>query len=96
MELFEIRLLVVTEPEEAQLILEQIGDLVTGVVGGERFGAALFHGVNPNGTEVPEGFEAIEDETKPFGSEAIFSASGTKTEDGDECCGGCEIEGTPV
>jgi hypothetical protein len=91
MELFEIRLLVVAESEEANLILEQIGDLVRGLVGVDRFGAAIFQGVNPNGTEVPEGFEVFtEDATeKPFGAEATFSASGTKTEFDDP-------EGNPV
>ena len=90
-ELFEIRLLVVTDPEEASVILDKIGDLVRDLVGIDRFGTALFHGVNPNGTEVPEGFEVFTEdaETKPFGAEATFSASGHKTEDD-------EIEGAPV
>jgi hypothetical protein len=91
MELFEIRLLVVTDPEEASDILAKIGDLVRDLVGIERFGTALFFGVNPNGTEVPEGFEVfIEGEQElPFGAEATLSASGHKTEDD-------EIEGAAV
>lgn len=90
-ELFEIRLLVVTNEEEADLILDQIGDLVRGAVGQDRFGAALFQGVNPNGTEVPEGFSpATEDGTDASFAEAKLSASGTKTEDDDD------VQGFPV
>ena len=56
-ELFEIRVLVAADDAaHGDLVLDAIGDLLNGLIGSDRYGAVLFEGVNPNGTEVPEGF----------------------------------------
>jgi hypothetical protein len=58
--LAEIRILVAADDmEHADLLLGALGDTLTALVGEDRYGAVLFEGINPNGTDVPEGFEPI-------------------------------------
>lgn len=62
-ELFEIRVLVAADDaEHGDLLLGAVSDTLDALVGEDRYGAVLFEGVNPNGTEVPEGFAVIEEE----------------------------------
>ena len=59
MALFEIRILLdVADIYRAEGVLDALGDILDGMVGFQRYGTVLFEGVNPNGTEVPVGFEA--------------------------------------
>ncbi len=59
--LAEIRILVAADDmDHAELLLGAVGDTLTALVGEDRYGAVLFEGINPNGTEVPEGFVAVE------------------------------------
>jgi hypothetical protein len=64
--LAEIRILVAADDmEHADLILGALGDTLNALVGEDRYGAVLFEGINPNGTDVPEGFVAT-DEVEGF------------------------------
>ena len=61
--LVEIRVLVAADDmAHGELLLGAVGDTLTALVGEDRYGAVLFEGINPNGTEVPEGFVAVEDD----------------------------------
>ncbi len=62
-ELAEIRILIAADDmEHAELLLGAVGDTLTALVGEDRYGAVLFEGVNPNGTEIPEGFRVVVEE----------------------------------
>ena len=58
--LVEIRVLVAADDmAHGELLLGAVGDTLTALVGEDRYGAVLFEGINPNGTEVPEGFAPV-------------------------------------
>ena len=71
-ELAEIRILVAADDmDHAELLLGAVGDTLTALVGEDRYGAVLFEGINPNGTEVPEGFVAVPTEDDEIEGAAI-------------------------
>ena len=58
--LVEIRVLVSADDmEHGELLLGALSDTLDALVGEARYGAVLFEGINPNGTEVPEGFAPV-------------------------------------
>ncbi len=62
-ELVEIRVLVAADDmAHGELLLGALSDTLDALVGADRYGAVLFEGINPNGTEVPEGFAPVEDD----------------------------------
>ena len=88
-ELVEIRILVAADDmEHGELLLGAVGDTLTALVGVDRFGAVLFEGVNPNGTEVPEGFVVIEEE-EAAQIPGLYVVPGLDPDDDD-------VQGVPV
>jgi hypothetical protein len=94
-QLVEVRILIAADDmEHATLLFGALDDTMLALIGVDRYGSTLFEGVNPNGTEVPEGYVASEGErtvaltaaellAKPFELEVKLSASGHKTEEDD-------------
>lgn len=55
--LVEIRVLVAADDmAHGEVILDTLSSTLRDMVGETRYGAVLFEGINPNGTDVPEGF----------------------------------------
>ena len=85
--LVEIRVLVAADDmAHGELLLGAVGDTLTALVGEDRYGAVLFEGINPNGTEVPEGFAVVE-ETE---ADKLYRETERYNRGGDE------VRGVPV
>ena len=96
-ELAEIRILIaVDDMEHGELLLGAVGDTLAALVGQDRYGAVLFEGINPNGTEVPEGFRVVvEEEAAQIPGLYIVPGIPDEPDEPDEPDAD-EIEGVPV